>query len=247
VLQDVIGEGRLLAAAAAAFAGGVLSFFLPCVLPLVPAYLSFVTGSSIQDLQESMVAARVRLVVGRTVAFILGFSVIYTAVGAAAGALGDALDILNNVWATRAAGLLLILMGVHLTGLLKIAALHRELRMHVSSRPASVVGAFLVGMAFAFGWSPCTGPVVAAILTLAVAEETVGRGVFLLALYSLGLGVPFLLSAVAINLFLGLFQRVKRWLGVVEIGSGVILIALGVLLLLNQMGALIGSVERLLH
>jgi len=231
VFQDVIREGPLLAAAVFAFAGGVASFFLPCVLPLVPAYLSFVSGVSIQDMKGISAGGSLRRVVGRTVAFILGFGTVYTAAGAAAGVVGD---ILNSPRAMQAAGIVLILLGVHLTGLLKISALYRERRFHMTSRPASVIGAFVVGIAFAFGWSPCVGPVVAAILTLAGAQETVRRGVFLLALYSLGLGIPFLLSAIAINVFLGVFERVKRWLGVIEIGCGVILILLGLLLALNR-------------
>lgn len=237
VFQDVIREGPLLVAAVFAFGGGMASFFLPCVLPLVPAYLSFVSGVSIQDMKEMPSAASLRRVVGRTVAFILGFGTIYTAAGAAAGAVGE---VLNSPRAVQVAGIVLVLLGVHLTGLLKISAFYRERRFHVASRPASVIGAFLVGVVFAFGWSPCVGPVVAAILTLAGAQETVGRGVFLLALYSLGLGVPFLASAIAINLFLRVFERVKRWLSVIQIAGGVILIALGLLLALNRVDLLLG-------
>jgi len=236
VLEDWIREGSLLIAGAAAFAAGMLSFFLPCVLPLVPAYLSFVSGVSIQDMKGMSTTGSLRRVMGRTVAFILGFGTIYTAAGAAAGAVGE---VLTSPRAVQVAGILLILMGVHLSGLLKISALYRERRFHVASRPAGLMGAFVVGIAFAFGWSPCVGPVVAAILTLAGAQETVGRGVFLLALYSLGLGVPFLASAIAINLFLGMFERVKRWLGVIQIASGAILIALGLLLALNRIDLLL--------
>jgi cytochrome c-type biogenesis protein len=240
---DTLREGPLLIAALVAFGGGMLSFALPCVWPLVPAYLSFVSGTSIHELKGRQTAGMVRRVVGRTLAFILGFALVYTALGAAAGAVGGAISVLNSVWATRAAGALLIVMGIHLTGVLKIGALYRERRFQVTSRPASVIGAFLVGTAFAFGWSPCTGPVIAAILTLAAAQQTVGRGIFLLAAYSLGLGVPFLAAALATNLFLALSDRVKRWMGVIEIASGVLLVAVGVLLVLNQMPLLMRLVE----
>ena len=225
-------------AAAVAFAFGVVSFVSPCVLPLVPAYLSFVSGVSIQDMKEMSTAASLRRVGARAGAFILGFSIVYTVLGAFAGA---ASPILRVLWFRLLAGVLLVVLGFHLTGLLKIGALHRERRFHLASPRAGILGAFVVGIVFAFGWSPCTGPIVGMILVVAAAQETVTRGVFLLALYSLGLGIPLFISAIAVNRFVRVFGRLKRWLGAIEIASGVIVIAVGVWLAFGPLRVVLSS------
>ena len=209
-----------------ALTGGVVSFLSPCVLPLVPSYLSFVTGMSLEDLQGGVDR---RATFMHSLLFVLGFSIIFIALGASASFLGSFLYN-YKVWIARVGGAVIIVRGLHLTGVFKIAPLLRERRVHVNDKPAGYLGTIGVGAAFGAGWTPCIGPVLGAILTLASTQDTVWAGVSLLSVYSLGLAIPFLISALALDLFLSAFSRFRRFLPAVEKGAGVMLIILGLLL-----------------
>ena len=209
-----------------ALTGGVVSFLSPCVLPLVPSYLSFVTGMSLEDLQGGVDR---RATFMHSLLFVLGFSIIFIALGASASFLGRYLNE-YEVLIARVGGAVIIVLGLHLTGVFKIVPLLRERRVHVSDKPAGYLGTIGVGAAFGAGWTPCIGPVLGAILTLASTQDTVWAGVSLLSVYSLGLAIPFLISALALDLFLSAFSRFRRFLPAVEKGAGVMLIILGLLL-----------------
>src|SRR3990170_1649091 len=243
--------------AGVAFLGGVFSFLSPCVLPLVPGYLSLMSGVSIEKLKrgESQAARAVAL---NAVIFILGFSVVFTAMGASASVVGAFLNQYRSVL-LKIAGAIIILFGVFLLGLLKVPALYRDQRYH-GGVGRGKLGTFLLGFSFAFGWTPCIGPILGALLALAATKDTVGQGVVLLAIYSLGLGVPFFLTALGLNKFLAFYQGFRRYLLWVERGAGVLLVAIGLLVFTNQLtwlssyfaflnrfspeGALAGSVEK---
>jgi cytochrome c-type biogenesis protein len=222
----------------AAFVGGILSFISPCVLPLVPGYLSFVSGVSLEQMRGGDSAGapnasgRGRVFLS-SLAFVLGFSLVFVALGASATAIGQLvsgqLRLLGKI-----AGVVIIVFGLHTMGLLRIGWLYRDTRLQTQAKPAGPLGAMLVGIAFAFGWTPCIGPILAGILAIAGAQETVGQGVTLLAVYSIGLGVPFLITALAVNRFFSAFARIRRYYHAVEIVSGVLLVAIGVLIFTNR-------------
>jgi cytochrome c-type biogenesis protein len=221
----------------AAFAAGLLSFVSPCVLPLVPGYLSFVSGVSLEELRGTGTGARSgaarRQVFVASGAFVLGFSLVFIGLGASASAIGqflaEQLTLLGKI-----AGVVIIIFGLHVMGVLKVGWLYREKRVQTEKRPAGPLGAVLVGIAFAFGWTPCIGPILAGILTIAAAQETIGEGVRLLAVYSAGLGVPFLATSLAVNQFFAAFARVRRYYRAIEVVSGAMLVAIGVLIFTNR-------------
>lgn len=227
----------------AAFLAGILSFLSPCVLPLVPGYVSLISGASIDDLQseDKSLLGRVML---HSLTFILGFSVVFIALGAVATSLGQLANEYHSLLA-KIAGVIVIIFGLHLTGLLKIKALYADKRMHEVKGSSSAWGSFLVGFAFAFGWTPCIGPILATILVFAGAQETVFKGVMLLAVYSLGLAVPFLLTSLGVDRFLGFYTKFRRHLHVVEVISGVLLIAVGALIFMNNLKLLSGYLSFL--
>ncbi len=204
-----------------------MSFLSPCVLPLVPSYLSFVTGMSLEDLQDGVDRKATFI---HSLLFVIGFSIIFITMGASASFLGSFLRY-YEIWIARIGGAVIIILGLHLTGVFRIAPLMRERRVHVSDKPAGYIGTIGVGAAFGAGWTPCIGPVLGAILTLAGTQESVWAGVSLLSVYSLGLAIPFLISALALDWFLGVFSRFRRFLPVVEKAAGVMLILLGLLLI----------------
>ncbi len=208
-----------------ALLGGVLSFVSPCVLPLVPAYLSFLTGASLAELEAGGHVATKR-VAGRALAFVLGFSTVFVALGAGASAVSAALRAHLDLF-SMIAGALVIVLGLHFMGLFRITFLDREARFQTASRPMGPAGAYLVGLAFAFGWTPCIGPILGAILAVAATREGLGEGVGLLAVYSAGLGVPFLLAALGVGAFMRAIKPLKRHMRAVEIMVGVLLIATG--------------------
>lgn len=222
----------------AAFAG-LVSFLSPCVLPLIPGYISFISGVSFEDLQQGVPDRKAaRRVFWMSVAFVLGFSVVFIALGASATVVGGLL--LKQLELFRQiAGVVIILFGIHLTGLFRIPFLLMEKKIHLKKRPLTGLGAFLVGIAFAFGWTPCIGPILAGILALAATEATVARGVLLLAVYSLGLGIPFLLTSLFVQTFWKFFTRFRRYLRAVEIASGLLLIGVGVLIFTDRLTTLI--------
>ena len=216
----------------AAFAAGVLSFLSPCVLPLVPSYLSFVTGLGIEDLEGGEARLR-RSALVHSLLFVAGFSAIFMALGASATYLSQLLRE-YQVWIARIGGLVVILFGLHLLGVTPLRWLQRERRLHLQNRPLGYAGSFVVGMTFGAGWTPCIGPILGGILTFAATRQTVGEGVRLLAFYSAGLAVPFILSAAALTWFLATFRRIRRHLVWVERVSGGLLVMVGLLLLSGQ-------------
>ena len=218
----------------AAFGAGFLSFISPCVLPLIPGYLSFVSGVSLEEMKDDTAVAARRQVIVTSVAFVLGFSLVFIALGASASAIGKFL-FRNSTILTRVAGALVIIFGLHTMGVFRLPFLETEKRLQAGSKPKTLLGAVMVGMAFGFGWTPCIGPILSGILTLAGSKETVWEGVVMLAVYSLGLGIPFLLASLAINKFFAVSARLRRHYHAIEVTSGVLLVGIGLLLFTDQM------------
>ncbi len=214
-----------------AFLAGLVSFVSPCVLPLVPAYLSLLTGESLEDLKaETRAAARLQAV-AHAAAFVAGFSLIFIGLGLSASAIGGALDA-NRVLIAQVGGVLVVILGLHMMGMIRIPWLMMDARFHVQHERRTLWTSALVGMAFAAGWSPCIGPILAGILAIASQQHS-AQAALLLAFYCLGLAVPFLLAAVAIGMVLPLLNRIKRWLPAVEFASGAFLIVVGLVLVNN--------------
>jgi cytochrome c-type biogenesis protein len=216
----------------AAFLAGIVSFLSPCVLPLVPGYVSLISGASVEELQ-SKDRKLLNTVFLHSIMFILGFTVVFVMLGAAATTIGELARVYKKQL-TWIAGAVIIIFGLHLTGILKIKALYADKRLHSVQGGKSPLGAFVIGFAFAFGWTPCLGPIISAILLLAGSAETVTKGVLLLWVYSLGLAVPFLITSLLIDRFLVFYGRFRKHLHTLEVGSGVILIALGALILAGR-------------
>lgn len=210
----------------AVFAAGALSFLSPCVLPLVPPYLCFLAGSTLDQLvsdeRPRSVSART---LGAAALFVLGFATVFVALGATASALGRLL-LANAPLLSSVAGVAIIVMGLHFLGVFRIGFLMRDTRMEVQ-KPVGLWGAYLMGLAFAFGWTPCIGPVLAAVLSVAASETTVARGAGLLAVYAAGLGLPFLIAAFAMKPFIAFLKRFRAHLGTVEKVTGGLLVLTG--------------------
>ena len=227
-----------------AFAAGVASFASPCVLPLVPGYLSFLAGISYDEVARSVPDRAVsRRVLGAAAAFVAGFVLVFVALGAsatlAARILIDHADTLQKV-----SGILIALFGVHFLGLLRLPMLQRDVRFHPSRLPAGPFGAFLMGLAFAFGWTPCVGPILATILALAAATNSVGRGTALLACYGLGIGLPFLFAAAAFQPFMRVMTTVRKRMRAVEMVVGSLMVATGALIATGTLAATSGWLLR---
>lgn len=218
----------------AAFLAGIISFLSPCVLPLVPGYVSLISGSNVDGLQEERNGRVFGRVMLSSAMFILGFSIVFVLLGAVATTLGQVTRQYYRAM-SYVAGAVIIVFGLHLTGIFKIKALYADKRMHDVKGGSTPWGAFVVGFAFAFGWTPCIGPILATILTFAAAEETVAKGTLLLAVYSLGLAVPFLLTSIGIERFLKFYARFRRHLHTVEVISGALLIAIGLLIITHKL------------
>lgn len=211
----------------AALVAGIVSFLSPCVLPLVPPYLVFLAGTSIERLAGGEVKAGAkRATVAAALLFVAGFSTVFVALGASASVIGALLRAYSGPLA-MVAGIAIIVMGLHFLGVFRIAFLMREKRAEVE-KPVGLWGAYVIGLAFAFGWTPCIGPILAAILAVAASEQTVARGAGLLAVYSLGLGIPFVIAAFAIEPFAAFLSRFKRHLRRVEQAMGVLLVLTGI-------------------
>ena len=212
-----------------ALIAGLLSFLSPCVLPLVPPYLCFLGGATFDQLSgEDETPRHVYVtIVLSSVAFVLGFTTVFVILGATATMAGQLL-IANFSLLSKVAGAIIIIAGLHFLGVVHIPILHREARYHAETRPAGLIGAYLIGLAFAFGWTPCIGPVLAAILAVAASKATVAYGAGLLAVYSLGLGIPFLIAAFALKPFVGLLARMRAHLGRVEKVMGGMLVLTGI-------------------
>src|SRR5215510_6425216 len=218
-----------------AFIAGLVSFLSPCVLPLVPGYISIVSGSSLDQLKANEKDASLfRTVLLNSVMFIVGFSITFILLGASATWVGQVLVSRMRLLG-QLAGLILIVFGIHLMGILKINFLYKDKRFHNVEKPRGLLGALVLGLAFAFGWTPCIGPILAGILTLASTKQTVTQGMFLLAIYSAGLGIPFLLTSIALNRFLSFYSRFKKHFHAVEVVSGALVITVGVLILTGSL------------
>jgi cytochrome c-type biogenesis protein len=227
----------------AAFVAGLMSFLSPCVLPLVPGYVSLISGAGVEELQAQQ-SGLMRKVMLNSVAFILGFSVVFITLGAISTSVGQILARYKHSLA-QIAGVAIILFGLHLTGLLRIKALYSDKRLHSVKGGATVWGAFVIGFAFAFGWTPCVGPILAVILTFASQQDSVSKGIGLLMIYSLGLAVPFLLASLGIERFLKFYSRFRAHMHAVEIASGALLIVLGLLLVFGRFTMISGYLSFL--
>ncbi|MDA1081512.1 MAG: sulfite exporter TauE/SafE family protein [Gemmatimonadetes bacterium] len=222
-----------------AFTAGLLSFLSPCVLPLVPSYVTFITGLSVEDVSKTR-----RTAVTHALLFIAGFTIIFMLLGAGATTLGYVVKS-HRVWLARVGGGLIIVFGLYLVGALNIGFLARERRFHLANKPVGYLGSVLVGIAFGAGWSPCIGPILGAILTYTASEADLQRGMLLLFTYSMGLAVPFLVAAFAVEWFLKTFQKYKRYLGYVQKVAGVLLIIVGILMITNYFTILATALQAL--
>ena len=220
------------------FTAGVLSFLSPCVLPLIPSYVSFITGLSLDDVQRSR-----RITLVHSLLFVTGFTLVFLALGATATVMGRLLHQYRD-WVGRIGGVLVIVLGLYLLGVFNIGALARERRVHIANKPLGYLGTVFVGMAFAAGWTPCIGPILGGVLTYTASSADLNRGLLLLLAYSLGLAVPFLLAAVMIERFMTLFQRYRGALVWMSRASGVLLIAIGVLMITGSMTVLTAWLQQ---
>jgi cytochrome c-type biogenesis protein len=222
-----------------AFSAGLLSFLSPCVLPLVPSYVTFITGLTVEDVTKARRAALVHALL-----FITGFTIIFMLLGAGATTLGFVVKT-QRVWLSRIGGALIIVFGLYLLGVLNIGAFARERRVHLADKPMGYLGTVLVGIAFGAGWSPCIGPILGAILTFTASEANLQRGMLLLFAYSMGLAVPFVAAAFAVDWFLRMFAKFRGYLGYVQKVAGVLLIAVGVLMVTNYFTILATMLQAL--
>jgi cytochrome c-type biogenesis protein len=224
---------------AAAAGAGLLSFLSPCVLPLIPAYLCYIAGTSLEDLtaEGGVDRALARKVAIAALAFVLGFSTVFVVMGASASAINrlifDHIDIISKV-----AGAVIVIFGLHYMGLFKIAFLYREARFNPQKTPAGLLGAYVLGLAFAFGWTPCVGPILSTILAIAAGQDSVVYGVSLLSVYAAGLGIPFMIAALAVEPFMKFLGRFRRHLHKVEMAAGALLVVTGVLIFTDSLQVL---------
>jgi len=227
-----------------AFSAGLISFLSPCILPLIPSYMAFITGISIEELssQESLRQVRTK-VVFNSLAFILGFSIIFIAFGASATFIGKFLA--ENIrWLEIIGGIIVIILGLHFIGIFRIRFLDREKSIHLKKKPLGYFGTCLVGMAFGAGWTPCVGPILGGILTMAATTQDLFKGILMLAVYSLGLGIPFFLSGVILHRFFEYFKVIRKYFRVIQIAGGVLLIGLGAMLIFGLFSAIAGMLAR---
>lgn len=218
----------------AAFVAGLLSFFSPCVLPLIPAYFTFITGFSIEELTEKYNSEIRKKVFLSTFLFVLGFSLVFILMGASASYLGGLMYTYKKL-IRIIGGILIIILGIHLTGLIRIPGLDFEKRITLEKKPLHFLGTLIIGMAFGAGWSPCIGPLLGSILIIAGSQETVWQGVILLGIYSAGLAIPFIIISIFINFLLTFIKKVSKALKYVNVVAGVVLIVVGLILVSNKL------------
>lgn len=225
-----------------AFLAGILSFLSPCVLPLVPAYISYMSGVSVEELiggasRESAIRAGLR-----SVFFVLGFSAVFILMGATATSLSQSFIFHRDIL-MRIGGIVIVIFGLHQMGILRVKALYSEKRFHMRLKSVGYLGAFMMGLVFAVGWTPCVGPVLGGILTMAASTDTLGRGIGLLAVYSLGLGVPFILTGFLTNKAVAAMNRIKPHFRKIEIASGTLLVLVGVLVYTGRLQEISGRLQ----
>ncbi|MAF49985.1 MAG: cytochrome c biogenesis protein CcdA [Rhodospirillales bacterium] len=216
---------------AGAFVAGLLSFASPCVLPLIPAYISFLGGASLDQLtdEDGMDSALARRVFYAAIAFVLGFSTVFVSLGATATVVSNILA-RNSIILGQIAGVIIVIFGLHFMGVFRIGFLNFEKRLHLEKKPAGLIGSYILGLAFAFGWTPCVGPILASVLMVAASGDTVFFGTSLLTVYAAGLGIPFLIAAFAVRPFMNFMKRFRRHMHKVEISVGVLLVTTGVII-----------------
>jgi cytochrome c-type biogenesis protein len=221
-----------------ALAAGFLSFISPCILPIIPSYIAYITGVSFEELTDREKSLQIRKkILTHSLMFVLGFSLIFIMLGASATSIGAVLRQHLNI-ITKVAGVIIFLLGLHLTGLIKVNLLMQEHRMDVKQKPAGMIGSLLMGIAFGAGWTPCVGPFLASALALASSKGTVTDGIILLGGYSIGLGIPFILAALGMNTFLNYAQKIKKHFHIFTIGSGILLMIMGILVFTGLFGDL---------
>ncbi len=214
-----------------AFTAGLISFLSPCILPMIPSYLAFITGISLEELSQDQNLKKVRKsVITNSLFFILGFSILFIIMGASATFLGKFLS-KNIRWLEIIGGSLVVILGLHFAGLFKIKFLERERKIHLDKKPLGLMGTVLVGMAFGAGWTPCVGPILGSILTMAAATQDVAKGIILLISYSIGLGIPFLLTGLLIHKFFEYFKTIRKYFRVISLVGGILLVIIGLLLI----------------
>lgn len=223
---------------ALAFSAGLLSFLSPCVLPLVPSYLGFITGMSLDGVEQARRSALVH-----TLLFVSGFTLVFLALGASATIVGRLLHE-HRVWVSRVGGALIIVFGLFLIGWVRVGAFSQERRLHLSDKPIGYIGTVFVGMAFGAGWTPCIGPILGSILGYAASQGEMSKGLQLLGAYSLGLALPFILASVALGKFFTVFERIRKYLGLMNKISGVLLIIVGLLMVTNRFEILASTLQQ---
>lgn len=218
----------------AAFIAGLVSFFSPCILPLVPSYFSFITGVSLDDMSKAPTSKIRGKIVLSTLLFVLGFSLVFILLGASAAYFSSFFQGAKP-YIRVVGGILVLILGLHLLGVFRIRFLEMEKRIHLQEKPVHIFGAFIIGMAFGAGWSPCIGPILGSILILAGNQDTVGQGVWLLAVYSAGVALPFMILSVVVHFLIGFVRRANKALRYINIGAGALLILTGLLLITDKM------------
>ncbi len=230
---------------AAAFIAGFLSFLSPCVLPLIPSYISYITGITFGELTREAPPGRIRfLTAAHSLIFILGFTLVFMLLGLSLTFAGG-LILQHRQVISKVGGVIIIIFGLSITGVINLAFLQKEKKIEIKSKPVGYFGSFLIGSTFALGWTPCVGPLLASILLLSSTEKDIVRGAMLLLSYSLGLALPFFFSSILINNFLAYFKAIKKYLRVISVITGIFLIIVGVLIFTNSFGALAGWFEGL--
>jgi len=214
-----------------ALVAGFFSFMSPCILPLIPGYISFISGTTLSEMQNKQNQKRI---IFYSVYFIIGFSFVFILLGATATYIGSFLLMYKDIF-NKIAGVIIIILGLHVAGVVKVRFLNVEKRIHVTGLKTSPWSAIIIGMAFAFGWTPCIGPWLAPILALAANEQTVSRGIILLTMYSIGLGIPFFLTALVVDKYFLVFNKIKKYFKQIEITAGILLILLGILIFTGQL------------
>ncbi len=221
-----------------AFFAGVLSFLSPCVFPLIPSYISYITGITFGELTQQVLPKRVRfLTVSHSLLFIAGFTVVFVLLGASFTFLGKFLTQYQNI-IKKIGGIIVILFGLHIAGLINLSFLERQKKLELKAKPLGFLGSFLVGATFSLGWTPCVGPILSSILILGSTADEIGKGVMLLLSYSLGLGLPFFISSALINNFLVYFQRIKKYLKIISVISGLFIVVIGTMIFTDYFGVL---------
>lgn len=230
-----------------AFFGGILSFISPCVLPLVPSYISFVTGISFEELTNDSGKELKKVILKNSLMFILGFSTVFVVILGSSAQLFGSLFMEYQDVVRKIGGLVIILLGVHIIGIINFSILQRDKRLHFfKEKPSGLLGSFLVGIGFAAGWTPCIGPILSAIFAVAATSENPWSGTFLFIAYSIGLAIPFLLTSLGINTFLKHFNKLKRHMRIISIVTGIFLIVTGVLIFSNSLGIIAGYLNNLM-